>query len=74
MFSFCSFSPRPTLLLRSQSRQQHNEPSHPSIPKEFQLDLDMIEEDMIREEYKLPDLIQHNLDELLEPIIIPKLM
>ncbi|XP_024136735.1 cytoskeleton-associated protein 5 isoform X4 [Oryzias melastigma] len=57
-----------------QSRQQHNEPSHPSIPKEFQLDLDMIEEDMIREEYKLPDLIQHNLDELLEPIIIPKLM
>ncbi|XP_024136734.1 cytoskeleton-associated protein 5 isoform X3 [Oryzias melastigma] len=58
----------------NQSRQQHNEPSHPSIPKEFQLDLDMIEEDMIREEYKLPDLIQHNLDELLEPIIIPKLM
>uniref|UniRef100_A0A8C7YVM3 Cytoskeleton associated protein 5 n=1 Tax=Oryzias sinensis TaxID=183150 RepID=A0A8C7YVM3_9TELE len=55
-----------------QSRQQHNEPSHNPIPKEFKLDLEKIEEDMIRDEYKMPDLIEHNLDELLEPIIIPK--
>uniref|UniRef100_A0A3P9H9A6 Cytoskeleton associated protein 5 n=1 Tax=Oryzias latipes TaxID=8090 RepID=A0A3P9H9A6_ORYLA len=56
----------------NQSRQQHNEPSHNPIPKEFKLDLEKIEEDMIRDEYKMPDLIEHNLDELLEPIIIPK--
>ncbi|XP_023811787.1 cytoskeleton-associated protein 5 isoform X3 [Oryzias latipes] len=58
----------------NQSRQQHNEPSHNPIPKEFKLDLEKIEEDMIRDEYKMPDLIEHNLDELLEPIIIPKFM
>ncbi|XP_013885628.1 cytoskeleton-associated protein 5 isoform X2 [Austrofundulus limnaeus] len=57
----------------NQSRQnaQHNEPSHPSIPKEFQLDLDMIERDQSRVS-ELPDLVQHKLDELLEPIMIPE--
>uniref|UniRef100_A0A1A8N3F8 Cytoskeleton associated protein 5 n=1 Tax=Nothobranchius pienaari TaxID=704102 RepID=A0A1A8N3F8_9TELE len=58
---------------RIQSRQnaQHSEPSHPSIPKEFQLDLDMIETDQSRV-CELPDLVQHKLDELLEPFMIPK--
>uniref|UniRef100_A0A3B4FJH6 Cytoskeleton associated protein 5 n=1 Tax=Pundamilia nyererei TaxID=303518 RepID=A0A3B4FJH6_9CICH len=44
---------------------------HPSIPKEFQLDLDMIEMDQGRV-CELPDLVQHKLDELLEPIMIPE--
>uniref|UniRef100_A0A3Q3Q5X5 TOG domain-containing protein n=1 Tax=Monopterus albus TaxID=43700 RepID=A0A3Q3Q5X5_MONAL len=48
-----------------------NESSHPSIPKEFQLDLDMIEMDQNRV-CDLPDLVQHKLDELLEPIVIPE--
>uniref|UniRef100_A0A8C4HNT4 Cytoskeleton associated protein 5 n=1 Tax=Dicentrarchus labrax TaxID=13489 RepID=A0A8C4HNT4_DICLA len=48
-----------------------NESSHPSIPKEFQLDLDMIEMDQSRV-CELPDLVQHKLDELLEPIMIPE--
>lgn len=64
----------PPPLSSSHSRQnaQHNEPSHPSIPKEFQLDLDMIERDQSRVS-ELPDLVQHNkLDELLEPIMIPE--
>ncbi|XP_072242822.1 cytoskeleton-associated protein 5 isoform X2 [Leuresthes tenuis] len=58
---------------RIQARQnaQHSEPSHPSIPKEFQLDLDMIEKDQSRV-CELPDLVQHKLDELLEPIMIPE--
>uniref|UniRef100_A0A8C2X274 Cytoskeleton associated protein 5 n=1 Tax=Cyclopterus lumpus TaxID=8103 RepID=A0A8C2X274_CYCLU len=58
---------------RIQARQnaQHSEPSHPSIPKEFQLDLDMIEMDQSRV-CELPDLVQHELDELLEPIMIPE--
>uniref|UniRef100_A0A668A4N8 Cytoskeleton associated protein 5 n=1 Tax=Myripristis murdjan TaxID=586833 RepID=A0A668A4N8_9TELE len=58
---------------RIQARQnaQHSESSHPSIPKEFQLDLDMIETDQSRVS-ELPDLVQHKLDELLEPIMIPE--
>ncbi|XP_036963787.1 cytoskeleton-associated protein 5 isoform X2 [Acanthopagrus latus] len=58
---------------RIQARQnaQHTESSHPSIPKEFQLDLDMIEMDQSRV-CELPDLVQHKLDELLEPIMIPE--
>lgn len=57
----------------SQARQnaQHTESLHPSIPKEFQLDLDMIEMDQGRV-CELPDLVQHKLDELLEPIMIPE--
>uniref|UniRef100_A0A672HE37 Cytoskeleton associated protein 5 n=1 Tax=Salarias fasciatus TaxID=181472 RepID=A0A672HE37_SALFA len=50
---------------------QHGEPAHPSIPKEFQLDLDMIEMDQSGV-CELPDLVQHKLDELLEPITIPE--
>ncbi|CAJ1057302.1 cytoskeleton-associated protein 5 isoform X3 [Xyrichtys novacula] len=58
---------------RIQARQNahHSESSHPSIPKEFQLDLDMIEMDQSRV-CELPDLVQHKLDELLEPIMIPE--
>ncbi|XP_063763714.1 cytoskeleton-associated protein 5 isoform X2 [Eleginops maclovinus] len=58
---------------RIQARQnaQHSESSHPSIPKEFQLDLDMIEMDQSRV-CELPDLVQHKLDGLLEPIKIPE--
>ncbi|XP_077599193.1 cytoskeleton-associated protein 5 isoform X1 [Stigmatopora nigra] len=57
---------------RIQARQnaQHSE-SHMPIPKEFQLDLDMIEMDRGRVN-ELPDLVQHKLDELLEPIVIPE--
>ncbi|XP_017297361.1 cytoskeleton-associated protein 5 isoform X2 [Kryptolebias marmoratus] len=60
-----------TYRIHSRQNAQHNEPSHPSIPKEFQLDLDMIERDQSRVS-ELPDLVQHKLDELLEPIMIPE--
>lgn len=68
-----ALSPSPSLRPSSQARQnaQLNEPNHPSIPKEFQLDLDMIEMDQSRV-CELPDLVQHKLDELLEPIMIPE--
>ncbi|XP_054632925.1 cytoskeleton-associated protein 5 isoform X1 [Dunckerocampus dactyliophorus] len=58
---------------RIQARQnaQHSESSHMPIPKEFQLDLDMIETDHSRVG-ELPDLVQHKLDELLEPFVIPE--
>lgn len=66
-------SPAMSLCPSSQARQnaQLNESNHPSIPKEFQLDLDMIEMDQSRV-CELPDLVQHKLDELLEPIMIPE--
>lgn len=57
----------------SQARSQnaHSEHTAPSIPKEFQLDLDMIENDHTRVS-DFPDLVQHKLDELLEPVMIPE--
>nr|XP_020441313.1 cytoskeleton-associated protein 5 isoform X2 [Monopterus albus] len=61
----------PNKLNQSRQNIQHSESSHPSIPKEFQLDLDMIEMDQNRV-CDLPDLVQHKLDELLEPIVIPE--
>ncbi|XP_048112966.1 cytoskeleton-associated protein 5 isoform X1 [Alosa alosa] len=58
---------------RIQARQHnaHSEYSAPSIPREFQLDLDMIENDHTNV-CELPDLVQHKLDELLEPVMIPE--
>ncbi|XP_039988219.1 cytoskeleton-associated protein 5 isoform X2 [Xiphias gladius] len=61
----------PNKLNQARQNTQHSESSHPSIPKEFQLDLDMIEMDQSRV-CELPDLVQHKLDELLEPIMIPE--
>ncbi|XP_075998048.1 cytoskeleton-associated protein 5 isoform X2 [Genypterus blacodes] len=61
----------PNKLNQARQNAQHSESSHPSIPKEFQLDLDMIETDHSRVS-ELPDLVQHKLDELLEPIMIPE--
>ncbi|XP_074532873.1 cytoskeleton-associated protein 5 isoform X3 [Halichoeres trimaculatus] len=61
----------PNKLNQARQNAHHSESSHPSIPKEFQLDLDMIEMDQSRV-CELPDLVQHKLDELLEPIMIPE--
>ncbi|XP_026166581.1 cytoskeleton-associated protein 5 isoform X2 [Mastacembelus armatus] len=61
----------PNKLNQARQNTQHSESSHPSFPKEFQLDLDMIEMDQSRV-CELPDLVQHKLDELLEPIMIPE--
>uniref|UniRef100_A0A4W5PU87 Cytoskeleton associated protein 5 n=1 Tax=Hucho hucho TaxID=62062 RepID=A0A4W5PU87_9TELE len=58
----------PNKLNQARAIREH---SHPSIPKEFQLDLDMIENDHTRVS-ELPDLVQHKLDELLEPIMMPE--
>ncbi|CAL9697086.1 unnamed protein product [Knipowitschia caucasica] len=56
---------------RIQSRQNAHHNDHPSIPKEFQLDLDMIEMDT-KNVSELPDLVQFKLDELLEPVMLPE--
>ncbi|XP_062245038.1 cytoskeleton-associated protein 5 isoform X2 [Platichthys flesus] len=61
----------PNKLNQARQNSQHSESSHPSIPREFQLDLDMIERDQSRV-CEMPDLVQHNMEELLEPIMIPE--
>ncbi|XP_061773352.1 cytoskeleton-associated protein 5 isoform X2 [Nerophis ophidion] len=62
----------PNKLNQARQNAQHSESSHmPTIPREFQLDLDMIEMDQSRV-CELPDLVQHKLDELLEPVVIPE--
>ncbi|XP_031420118.1 cytoskeleton-associated protein 5 isoform X2 [Clupea harengus] len=55
----------------NQARSHNSEHSAPSIPREFQLDLDMIENDHTNV-CELPDLVQHKLEELLEPVMIPE--
>uniref|UniRef100_A0A4W4GEF8 TOG domain-containing protein n=1 Tax=Electrophorus electricus TaxID=8005 RepID=A0A4W4GEF8_ELEEL len=55
----------------NQARSQNSEHTAPAIPKEFQLDLDMIENDHTRVS-EFPDLVQHKLEELLEPVMIPE--
>ncbi|XP_066504885.1 cytoskeleton-associated protein 5 isoform X2 [Hoplias malabaricus] len=61
----------PNKLNQARSQNAHSEHMAPSIPKEFQLDLDMIENDHTRVS-EFPDLVQHKLDELLEPVSIPE--
>ncbi|XP_041074524.1 cytoskeleton-associated protein 5-like isoform X2 [Polyodon spathula] len=61
----------PSKLNQSRSQNAHPEQSFPSIPREFQLDLDIIENDHTRVS-EMPDLVQHKLDELLEPVLIPE--
>ncbi|KAM9470532.1 cytoskeleton-associated protein 5 isoform 2-T2 [Clarias gariepinus] len=60
-----------TYRIQARSQNAHSEHTAPSIPKEFQLDLDMIENDHTRVS-DFPDLVQHKLDELLEPVMIPE--
>ncbi|KAL7862680.1 hypothetical protein SRHO_G00116640 [Serrasalmus rhombeus] len=60
-----------TYRIQARSQNAHSEHTAPSIPKEFQLDLDMIENDHTRVS-EFPDLVQHKLDELLEPVTIPE--
>uniref|UniRef100_A0A673JVG3 TOG domain-containing protein n=1 Tax=Sinocyclocheilus rhinocerous TaxID=307959 RepID=A0A673JVG3_9TELE len=60
----------PNKLNQARAQNAHLEQSAPSIPKEFQLDLDVFENNhtCARE---IPDLVQHKLDEVLEPVMIP---
>lgn len=60
-------------VFNSQARAQnaHLEQSSPSIPKEFQLDLDVFENNHTCAS-DIPDLVQHKLDEVLEPVMIPE--
>uniref|UniRef100_V9K7I4 Cytoskeleton-associated protein 5 n=1 Tax=Callorhinchus milii TaxID=7868 RepID=V9K7I4_CALMI len=67
------FEEVPSKLTQARANNVHatSEASH-AIPKEFQLDLDEIENDNTAGGCELPDLVQHKLDELYEPVCIPE--
>ncbi|XP_078077167.1 cytoskeleton-associated protein 5 [Mustelus asterias] len=63
----------PSKLNQARSNNSHStSESAPMIPREFQLDLDEIENDNNAGGCELPDLVQHKLDELYEPVCIPE--
>ncbi|XP_053545283.1 cytoskeleton-associated protein 5-A [Bombina bombina] len=49
----------------------HNETTQ-SVPREFQLDLDEIENDNGSMKCEMPALVQHKLDEIFDPVMIPE--
>ncbi|XP_065129691.2 cytoskeleton-associated protein 5 isoform X2 [Paramisgurnus dabryanus] len=61
----------PNKLSQARAQNAHMEQSAPSIPKEFQLDLDVFENNHTCAS-DIPDLVQHKLDEVLEPVMIPE--
>ncbi|XP_026094632.1 cytoskeleton-associated protein 5 isoform X2 [Carassius auratus] len=61
----------PNKLNQARAQNAHLEQSTPSIPKEFQLDLDVFENNHTCAS-DIPDLVQHKLDEVLEPVMIPE--
>lgn len=57
----------------SQNRNMgsHSETAH-TVPREFQLDLDEIENDNGTVRCEMPALVQHKLDDIFEPVLIPE--
>lgn len=57
----------------SQARNMsgHSETMH-AVPREFQLDLDEIENDNGTVRCEMPTLVQHKLDDIFEPVLIPE--
>uniref|UniRef100_A0A670Z0A0 Cytoskeleton associated protein 5 n=1 Tax=Pseudonaja textilis TaxID=8673 RepID=A0A670Z0A0_PSETE len=49
----------------------HSEAMH-TVPREFQLDLDEIENDNGTVRCEMPALVQHKLDDIFEPVLIPE--
>ncbi|XP_077066619.1 cytoskeleton-associated protein 5 isoform X3 [Siphateles boraxobius] len=60
-----------TYRIQARAQNAHLEQSSASIPKEFQLDLDVFENNHTCAS-EIPDLVQHKLDEVLEPVMIPE--
>ncbi|XP_056106842.1 cytoskeleton-associated protein 5 isoform X3 [Rhinichthys klamathensis goyatoka] len=61
-----------TYRIQARAQNAHLEQSSPSVTKEFQLDLDVFENNHTCAS-DIPDLVQHKLDEVLEPVMMPEL-
>ncbi|XP_073514992.1 cytoskeleton-associated protein 5 isoform X2 [Phyllobates terribilis] len=60
-----------TYRIQARNMGGHSEPAH-NVPREFQLDLDEIENDNGTVRCEMPALVQHKLDEIFEPVLIPE--
>ncbi|KAH0620748.1 hypothetical protein JD844_021478 [Phrynosoma platyrhinos] len=62
--------------MSSKLNQARNMSGHPetthAVPREFQLDLDEIENDNGTVRCEMPALVQHKLDDIFEPVLIPE--
>ncbi|XP_068947644.1 cytoskeleton-associated protein 5 isoform X1 [Petaurus breviceps papuanus] len=58
-------------LNQARSLSGHSEAPH-TVPREFQLDLDEIENDNGTVRCEMPALVQHKLDDIFEPVLIPE--
>lgn len=57
----------------SQARSMSGHPeAAPMVRREFQLDLDEIENDNGTVRCEMPELVQHKLDDIFEPVLIPE--
>ncbi|XP_023783864.1 cytoskeleton-associated protein 5 isoform X2 [Cyanistes caeruleus] len=60
-----------TYRIQNRNMGSHSETTH-SVPREFQLDLDEIENDNGTVRCEMPALVQHKLDDIFEPVLIPE--
>ncbi|NXS97526.1 CKAP5 protein, partial [Jacana jacana] len=58
-------------LNQNRNMGSHSETTH-AVPREFQLDLDEIENDNGAVRCEMPALVQHKLDDIFEPVLIPE--
>ncbi|NWW54387.1 CKAP5 protein, partial [Pedionomus torquatus] len=58
-------------LNQNRNMGSHSETTH-TVPREFQLDLDEIENDNGAVRCEMPALVQHKLDDIFEPVLIPE--
>uniref|UniRef100_A0A8C3KMX4 Cytoskeleton associated protein 5 n=1 Tax=Calidris pygmaea TaxID=425635 RepID=A0A8C3KMX4_9CHAR len=58
-------------LNQNRNMGSHSETAH-TVPREFQLDLDEIENDNGAVRCEMPALVQHKLDDIFEPVLIPE--
>ncbi|XP_032917697.1 cytoskeleton-associated protein 5 isoform X1 [Catharus ustulatus] len=60
-----------TYRIQNRNVGNHSETAH-TVPREFQLDLDEIENDNGTVRCEMPALVQHKLDDIFEPVLIPE--
>ncbi|XP_061199577.1 cytoskeleton-associated protein 5 isoform X2 [Neopsephotus bourkii] len=60
-----------TYRIQNRNMGGHSETAH-TVPREFQLDLDEIENDNGTVRCEMPTLVQHKLDDIFEPVLIPE--
>nr|XP_042131633.1 cytoskeleton-associated protein 5 isoform X1 [Peromyscus maniculatus bairdii]XP_042131634.1 cytoskeleton-associated protein 5 isoform X1 [Peromyscus maniculatus bairdii] len=61
-----------TYRIQARSMSGHPEAAQQMVRREFQLDLDEIENDNGTVRCEMPELVQHKLDDIFEPVLIPE--